>query len=61
MSQVEVDGYELALKLIIQDVIFTIAVHIDVHVVTTEGVAERRPGEAAGMDGEVATYHQTLA
>ena len=61
MAEVEVDGRELALELVVEDVVGAVALHVNIHVVTAELIAERRAGEAAGVDGQVGACLQALA
>ena len=60
VAQVEVDGCEFALKLIVKNVVGAVTVHIDVHVVAPESAAERGPSEATGVHGQLSSCHQAL-
>ena len=59
--EVEVDGRQLSLKLVVKNVVGPVAFHIDVYVVAAELVADGRTCEAGRVDGQVDTCLQTLA
>ena len=61
VTQVVVDRDDLGLELVVADVVVAIAFAIDVNVVTPKGIGDHRADEAAGMDGQLALSHQTLA
>ena len=59
-AQVEVDGCQLRLCLVIQQVIVAIAIHIDIQVVASEGETQRRTGETARVEHQVGTQFDAL-
>ena len=61
VTQVEIDRCQLALELIIEDIVFAIALHIHIHVVAAESVAEHRACEETGVNGQFCTRHQAFA
>ena len=61
MTEVEVDGSQLGLRLVVTDVPVAVALHIDVDVVTVERVGQLRTGEAARVGRDLTTGHHALA
>ena len=60
VTQGEIKGQELCLELIITDVIVKVTIRVHIHIVATEGVAERRTRKATGMDCNLASSHHSL-
>ena len=61
MTHVKVDRCEFSLELVIEDVVGAVAFQIDVDIVLTERITERRSRKAARMDSQLTTCHQAFA